>query len=301
MGELIRQIRSGEIELIPTEESGWYDYQTWSLEPLVVPDRMPERARLELGKRYRRHLEDLFRGALALTRETHARQAGGGRGGYGGPRQRPIWVNPALTVEPLPSLFSRRANCYRFVRSVLEETFGADAVNTLHRLTPETTSMPGLAEELVWMETLFAGAAATAGRELGLWPPDDGDTTTRCFSTWRGNLGTDRDVSRDARMMVPIFYDVQREKTKVWVFLGWRTTIVDVEYRVPPTVRTVEPLQAAGQSSSDPPPVVFSGDRHELAVPVMAETYVSRLLNRDEFRRHCDRFGTRDAILSNLR
>jgi hypothetical protein len=37
-------------------------------------------------------------------------------------------------------------------------------------------------------------------------------------------LGSDRDVSRDARMMVPIFHDEQRKKTKVWAFLGWRTT-----------------------------------------------------------------------------
>jgi hypothetical protein len=33
----------------------------------------------------------------------------------------------------------------------------------------------------------------------------------------------------------------------------------------------------------------------------MAEVYVSQLLDRDEFRRHCDRFKTREAILANLR
>jgi hypothetical protein len=49
------------------------------------------------------------------------------------------------------------------------------------------------------------------------------------------------------------------------------------------------------------PPVEFSGERHEFAVPVMAEVYVSRLLDRDEFRRHCDRHRTRDAILESLR
>jgi hypothetical protein len=125
MGELIRRVRSGDVRLMPTEESGWYDHQTWSLEPLLVPDRRPEAARLELGKRYRKHLEDLFRGALALTRETHAGQAGGGRGGYAGPRRQPIRIRPCLSVEPLPTLYTRRAAGYRFVRSVLEEVFGA--------------------------------------------------------------------------------------------------------------------------------------------------------------------------------
>ena len=90
-------------------------------------------------------------------------------------------------------------------------------------------------------------------------------------------------------MMVPVFYDVQRRKTKVWAFLGWRTTPVDVEYRVPPTVLAVEPSAGGRAAVGDPPPVLFSGDRYEFAVPVMAEVYVSRLLDRDEFRRHCDR------------
>ena len=100
-------------------------------------------------------------------------------------------------------------------------------------------------------------------------------------------------------MMVPVFYDEGREKTKVWAFLGWRTVLVDAEYRVPPNVRAVEPLPGTGQAG-EPPPVLFRSDRYQLAVPVMAEVYVERLLDRDEFRRHCDRFQTRDAILANL-
>jgi hypothetical protein len=301
MGELIRRVRSGEIDLRPKDQSGWYDLQAWSLEPLVVPDRMPERGRLELGKRYRRHLEDLFRGALALARETHAKQAGGGRGGYAGPRQRPIWVRPGLTVEPLPSAYARRAAGYRFVRSVLEEALGADTLARMHRLAPDGAPTSGLAEELAWIEKLFAGAAATANRELGMSPLSDGDEAARCFSAWQSAQQADQDVGRDARMIVPVYYDEQRKKTKVWAFLGWRTTDVDVDYRWPPTVLAVESSRAAGQPSADPPPVLFSGDRYELAVPVMAEVYVSRPLDRDEFRRHCDRHNTRDGILANLR
>jgi hypothetical protein len=299
MAELIRRVRSGEIDLGLTETSGWYDRQAWSLEPLVVPDRMPERARLELGERYRKHLEDLFRGALALARETHVKQGGGGRGGYAGPPRRPLWIHPALAAEPLPSLYARRAACYRFVRSALEEAFGPDALHELHRLTPEGPSTAGLAEELAWIEKLFAGAAATAGHDLGMQPPDAGETGP-CFARWRAALGSDPDVSRDARMMVPVFYDVQRGKTNVWAFLGWRAVAVDVAYRTPPEVLAVEPLTPSAKPLGGPPPVLFGGDRYDLAVPVMAEVYVSRLLDRDEFRRHCDRFQTRDAILANL-
>lgn len=300
MRELIRRVRSGAIRLMPGEQAGWYDHQTWSLEPLLLPDRRPEAAHLELGKRYRKHLEDLFRGALALARETHTKQTGGGAGGYRGVPQRPIRITPDLTVEPLPTLYARRAAGYRFVRSVLEDAFGTDALDGMHGVTPEGASKAGLAEELAWVEELFAGASAAASVELGMGPPGGGDAAARRFSGWRTKLRSDADVNRDARMMVPLFYDEQRKRTKVWTFLGWRTTGVVVEYRRPPTVLAVEPLTGAEQPPGAPPPVLFSGDHYELAVPVMAEVYVERLLDRDEFRRHCNRFQCREAILANL-
>lgn len=49
-----------------------------------------------------------------------------------------------------------------------------------------------------------------------------------------------------------------------------------------------------------PPEVKLVGDYYELAEPVMAEVYVAQLLERDAFRRHCDRYRSRDAILANL-
>jgi hypothetical protein len=46
--------------------------------------------------------------------------------------------------------------------------------------------------------------------------------------------------------------------------------------------------------------VNMGGSAYALAYPVFAETYVSRLLNRDEFRAHCDRYRTQSAILAHL-
>jgi hypothetical protein len=317
MNELIRLVRSGEISLEPTAGSGWYDHQTWSLEPLVLPDRTPEAARVQFGERYRTHLEDLFRGALALARETHVKQLAVAVAGCAGPSQRPILVRPALAVEPLPSLFARRAASYRFVRSVLEEAFGAEVLAGLHRLTREGACGPPLSDELTAIEHLFDGAAAAARRELGMDvdPRDEKDAPR--FADWRTNLAAGPDVSRDCRLMVPVFFDLQRRKMKVWAFLGWRTVPVDVEYRNEPVVLGVErppepePTDRLGvlrrkfrrqpePQPAGPPPVEFSCDRYEFAVPVLAEVYVSRLLDRDEFRRHCDRHRTRDAILANL-
>jgi len=38
----------------------------------------------------------------------------------------------------------------------------------------------------------------------------------------------------------------------------------------------------------------------QIAYPVFAEAYVTRLLDRDEFRAHCDRYKTGTQILQHL-
>jgi hypothetical protein len=216
-------------------------------------------------------------------------------------------------------VYARRAAGYRFVRSVLEELFGVDALGQMHRLTREGPCGSTVSDELTAIEKLFGGAAVTARRELGMGAVPADEEDARRFATWRTNLAADRDVNRDCRMMVPVFFDLQRRMTKVWAFLGWRTVSVDVEYRTEPLVLRVERERLSEpeptdrlnvlrrkfrkQSKAEPekaPTVELCGDRYDLAVPVMAEVYISRLLDRDEFRLHCDRHKTKEAILSNL-
>jgi len=44
----------------------------------------------------------------------------------------------------------------------------------------------------------------------------------------------------------------------------------------------------------------FEPEGHTIASPVTAEVYVARLLDRAEFRAHCDRLKTPSAILAGL-
>ena len=67
-------------------------------------------------------------------------------------------------------------------------------------------------------------------------------------------------------MMVPVFFDTQRRKTKVWAFLGWRAVSVAVGYRVEPAILAIE-ARSAEAPPGQPPPVLFSGDHYEFAVP----------------------------------
>jgi hypothetical protein len=286
LGEVIAAVRSGTIDLTPREASGWYDVQTWTLETLVAPARATEASRLVLDATYEKHLESLFRGIMTLTRETHIKQLEMVPAGCAAPRVVKIPVRPQLTVEPLVTHYLRCADGYRFVRGVLEEAFGERALGEMHRLLPDKPTTASLREELAAMIHLFDGAAATAMRELGIKTERDPSG----FTGWAA-LPNDPDVDADARAMVPVYYDVQRRKTKVLLFLGWSEGQLRASFAKPPRVELV----SGGHAE------VELGDAwYPLASPVVAEALVTRILNRDELREHCDKHRTKDAIIAAL-
>ena len=310
--EMVRRIRSGKIDLAPSASSGWYDYQTWALETLVSPERATEAPRLKLDGSYRKQLEELFKGILALTRETHIKQlelpAPGAKAPGSEPEPVKIFVSPELSVEPLATFYARRAAAYRFVRSVLETTFGPDALRGLHRQTAAGPVKEGLAAELDAIESIFSGASAQVSGELGLAEPvsaapaatpgRSADADREAFLRWATTMNSDSDIGRDARMMVPVFFDLGRGKTKVWVFLGWSQRPVHFWFATAPRVEVTKNGKPA---NADDAVVEFGNTYRSLAYPVTAEVYVERILNRDEFRRHCDRYKTRSEILKNLK
>jgi hypothetical protein len=322
MNELIARIRSGDLQLRPTEQSGWYDYQIWSIEPLAIPDKMPEAKRLRLDERYREHLLELFKGIYALTRETHAKQLLMPCPAAALSPVKKIYIQPELSAEPLATSYLRRALSYRFIRHVLAEIFGADALRRLRRLTPKGLSSLDLAEELDGLETLFYGAHVTVSHQLGLTADATAElgsgkgpgADAERFANWAKNLEKDEDLGQDARMMVPVFYDLQRRKTKVWLLLGWTRKRLRIYFATPPPVVDGAGSGAASavaglfgrrfgrqaQPEQDQPKVVFGEAYKDLACPVTAEVYVERILHRDEFRRHCDTYKTQFAILENL-
>jgi hypothetical protein len=300
--EMIRRIRSGQIDLKPTESSGWYDYQTWALEPLVIPERMPEAKRLEFNEKYRKQLLELFKGVLALTRETHVKQleipAPGAAAPFGGKPPVRIHINPDLTAEPLVTYYRRRAESYAFLHKWLTTTFGAAGLKTCHRQTATGPVAVDLGTELESMRALFSGASAATARQLGMPSDTKPGADEAAFHTWARDADKDADVGRDARMMVPVFYDILRKKTKVWAFLGWSNRPVIIGFAKPPTHEVFQNGRKLDAKNS--PEVVFTSSFQSLAYPVTAEVYVDKLLDRDEFRKLCDTYKTRAAILGQL-
>ncbi len=309
MKEVIARVKSGELSLKPQEVSGWYDHQLWSLDPLVRLESTPEGGRLHPNDEYKKHLEELFKGTFALTRETHVKQLEFPAPASAAPDDRPmkerekVFISPNPSVEILPTMYLRRAQSYAYVRQVLEQSFGKENLAAIHRLTAAGPVAMDLADELESMERLFAGAHVVACRQLGLAgdaaAAADADAAGIHFLRWVASLASDPDLARDSRMMVPVFFDQQRQKTKVWVMLGWTSTSASYSYAQQPTATVTDPdgKPAAGDEA---PELIYHGTWRQLATPVFAEVYVTKLLNRDEFHRHCDTYQTQAAILGNL-
>ncbi|MGI8977928.1 MAG: hypothetical protein ACR2FY_01755 [Pirellulaceae bacterium] len=312
MTEVITRLKSGRLSFQPQADSGWYDHQLWSLEPLVTFSTSPESKQLKPNAEYLKHLEELFKGTYALMRETHVKQlerpSPASEAGGPPPKEREkVFISPDPHVELLPTMYLRRAQSYRFVREVLEETFGKDELAKIYRLTATGPVEMTLASELDLMERLFTGAYVVACREIGMkeeLPKDLGagqsaDEQGAIFLRWVASLPSDPDLAPDSRMMVPVFFDLQRQKTKVWVMLGWEHANCTLGYVKEPGIKITGPdgKPAAGEEA---PEIIFHGSHRHLATPVFAEVYVTKLLNRTEFRRHCDAYQTKAAILANL-
>ena len=98
--------------------------------------------------------------------------------------------------------------------------------------------------------------------------------------------------------MFPIFYDVVRKKTKVWAVLGIATKPLTVSYATPSSNKSKD--RTAKLIKPEDVKVRFIGEFHETACFATAEAYVTRLLDRTEFRKHCDQHGTHKAIIRSL-
>ena len=307
--EMIKRIRAGQLNLKPRPNSGWYDYQTYALEPLVIPQSMPEGKRLQLDESYRRELEGLFKSLLALTRETHVKQLEMVTVGMAmrPPHAEPVRISPDLSLEPLATYYLRRARSYQFVREILEQSFGPEALPNLRRLTAAGPVNMPLATELTLMEALFQGAYLRSCEEMGMKPETDfslghahdADLHRAVLAAWLQSLDKDPDLGKDIRMMVPVFYDVNREQTKVWAVLGIASKPLNVNYATPPGLKGIK-----GPDGSPVQPgemdIEFVSQHTHLTYIVSAEVYVKHLLNRTEFRQLCDQKKTFKAIVESL-
>jgi hypothetical protein len=259
-----------------------------------MPERMPEAERLLIGPRYRAELEQQFRALFALTRETHIKQLESVVAGAGVP---PLIVTPRLSIEPLAEFYRRRADGYLFVRRMLCEALGTSALADAQRVLPTGRAEESLLDELVWMEQLFRGAHAIVREELGFEEVAEASLPAVSLTRrWLRQWTEDPALAQDPRCVVPLFFDLERQKLKVTAVLGFHSTSVEVGFRRRPKVRLTD-HQGRPVSTEQ---VVFEQTTRTTVCPVTAELYVSRVPDRAEFQALCKRHGSTQAILAAL-
>lgn len=303
MRELIRRIRSGEVDLTPRPDSGWYDHQVYALETLLLPEKGEERNQLLLTKNYKQRMLEAFQALVTKHRETHVRQMYGLKTTSAVRAFRDV-IRPRLRLEPCPSYYLRTARSYSFLLNFLDAALGHGLLQTLHGLRQGGPRQPNLANELVEMRDLFYGLYLVSAEDIGHKPTlakDEVASVEHCYQlavAWLPKALADPDLATDTRVALPIFVDYQRQVTRLWLTLGVRLSKLDAAYVRPPSVRPdkgskwkpVEPHQLGSASFT-----ILVDEFAEVELPGI------RVLSRDEFRAVCGRAKTKAAILETLR
>jgi hypothetical protein len=303
MDLLIAGIRGGAVDLAPTADSGWYDYQVYALETLLVPERGPESDHLLLTAAYKKKLVDSFKSIIVETRETHVKQLA--TSSKGGAAPIPVDLYPRLPVEPFPTFYLRTARAYRFLSAFLQATLGSSALDGLARLREGGAVSPqSLGGELAQTTALVYGLHATACASLGMRPASylladelaaiDESAALAAAQDWLAGWRANPDVLADPRVVVPMANT--DSETRYWAVIG------------------VRPLQASAVFVKGYEPQIVSSGSCTLQawVPHLYDLLVEDMVEiagspqtppptREELRRICDENVTHDAIVAALK
>lgn len=304
MRELIARIRSGEIDLAPAENAGWYDYQVYALETMLLPERGEENNKLLLTQSYKKRMLEAFKALVTKRKETHVRQLGApGVDAAAAPPRELEQVKPRLRVEPCPSYFVRTARAYAFLYEMLDATIGQQALKSLHGLRQDGRREDDLHTELAFMRDLFYGLYLISAEDIGLRPTiadDEPVDQDRCYQTARDWLATavdDPDLAADTRVSIPVMRSIVRGKTRLWITLGVRMNRLKTSYARPPRVK---PRDVEGQWKEVDAWKLAPTD-YLIAVDEFAEVELDGnvALTREELRQICDG-KTKEEIIAAL-
>ena len=120
MDYLRENLLAGNVDLAPRPDSGWYGYQQYALETLLLPERADEFPKLQLSPSYVLRLDNAFKGTITQRRETHVKElpAAGETASIKFP---PLAGRPLLNLEPAPTVYLRTARAYRNLGNSLRD------------------------------------------------------------------------------------------------------------------------------------------------------------------------------------
>jgi hypothetical protein len=286
MADLIKAIRAGTVDLTPAPADGWYAYQLYALETLLVTDKSEERAKVGFTARYKKRLQEAFSTLLVQHRETHVKQAetGVASGAIAAP------LTPQFRLEPLATVYVRHARSYVFLEQALQGVLGAALLDTAVAVDEKGKTTETLRARIRRARDLFYGLYVVSSQDLGFKPAlavagdpptDQWASLATAANQWLGALPSDELAASDVRVMVPIA-ELSPTRYKYWAVIGVRATLAGYSF-------------IHGSDMSAPPPDQLS--KVWLPTEQFLEVESSAVpLSRDELRALCDEKKTADAI-----
>lgn len=290
MQVVIDAVRSGKISLEPKPDSGWYDYQWYAMETLLLPEKARESHKLRLSDNYKKRLENAFKTSLTKHRDTHIKHLAvplAACDGGGEPKKkRKIEIGPKFSAEPTATVYLRYARAYRFLRNAMHAVLGQEFLRQIHRSNENSPPLEtDLDTELRNMALLCYGLYERLAPEIGQRPlyledemnDEDIAAAKNTASQWLSSLTDDPDLGRDTRVVVPAFDELV--SVHYWATAGVRLERVVYKYNDEPDVRgNVEP--------------VFVPTNYYLPTDIFLEFERPGRspLTRDGYRNICDRY-----------
>ncbi len=310
----INQIRSGDIDLTPAADSGWYDYQTFALETLLVPENGPESDHLMLTAAYKKKLIDTFKSILTQNRETHVKQTdiAIGMGAAAPSIVAEVDLFPRFASEPFPTFYLRTARAYRFLAEALEARLGADFLAVTGRLREDGSmdSQPllgAIRDKARFLYGLYLISADALGMERALladellaFPEAD---SIALAENWLATWTTDVDMLSDPRVIAPVALDAGSGMAIYWAIIGVRALKAKAEFApgFEPQVVSLTPAPDADVQGCEFRS--FVEHHYWLLTEKQVEVRIPAGVNpptRDELRALCDEHETEAAIVEAL-
>ena len=290
MTDLMEAISLGKLDLTPDARSGWYDYQTYTLETLLLPDRAQEARKLLLNARYKVRLRKAFEAMLTQRRETHIKDLAM----YASDNAcaPPLELKPVISVEPLPTIYLRTARGYRMLEDRLIELLGADELAAAVLADSNDSFLDRTREA----RAIFTALYLVCCNELGMAPElDPGELTAVDFShlehftaappaslviddlpgmspedaeavrtactrgtAWADSLPWSGYMDYDPRVIVPVCSSMDGTYSHYWAVVGVQLAELEIEYAVPPRV-----ISAENRTGNDPAGEISLEDARE--------------------------------------
>jgi hypothetical protein len=313
MNRLIRAIRSGELDLTPTIDSGWYDYQIHALETLLVTEKGQESDKLLLTKDYKKRLIEAFKTILTKKRELHVKQVEllPTAGISLGPQY--FTISPDLHVEPMATYYLRTARGFRFLLNSLELILGKSSLEGIVAGDRES-----LLIALDNMARLYYGLYLQVCDDIGMKPeflPDEMSDTQilqakQQTERWLKDYETESFCEKDVRYIVPALTNLNRTQVRYWMVVGVKLLKIRADYVKRPQVQildieTEEVVQQiptdteSGRITDTYLQYKFAPEEYFIPIEVFGEaTGSAEPLTREEFHKLCDRYNNKKNIIA---